>query len=488
MLESRIACDGLMARLAEDIIESYDTGESGAALDDIIVDLLAYQRKTKQVTKGTIGASGTRALIITNTSALAALIQLHESIGGYMSVDNDWKLQWPTTIGADTGQQIRYRKNLKGITRDIDYLNYCTKLHLESSDESLSDIRIGPVDVDVDTDATYGYIILKETYAAYNEWTAEGDGVPALLSVYKETDSPAWKRGTGATGVGWTDESKAVDNDWDTYAYSAEVYGGSTLGVHIWTEYLTADIEDGLYSSCKFKAGHIGDIITYVEISAYDGADWTVIYSGSPHDGSDYEFSFSGQRMTEFRIRGQVWYHNYSKLKVFECQFLQADVIDDSANWVQGANERTMRCDIGDYDAGATYQISYNYANYLMAWDKIVTDEDIVAKLVTNKYEAYSLSLLESGILILDEMKVVPTTYDIDTIDLSHNEDFDFRFDALVIGSQVQVIDEDLGIDVNVRVVKIEHPDLLYPERMQIQLSTRVRDISDYLADLHKEF
>jgi len=112
VIKTEIKCDGIMARLGEEMIESYDTGESGAAIGDIVTDLLALQRKATKITEGTIAATGTVALSATNKTILSALIQLHGSIGGYIYVDNDWKLQWPTTIGADTGQQIRFRKNL----------------------------------------------------------------------------------------------------------------------------------------------------------------------------------------------------------------------------------------------------------------------------------------------------------------------------------------------------------------------------------------
>jgi len=484
VIETEIKCDGIMARLGEEMIGSYDTGESGSAIGDIVTDLIALQRKATKITEGTISATGTVALSATNKTILSALIQLHGSIGGYIYVDNDWKLQWPTTIGSDTGQQIRFRKNLKGIHRDLNYGGYCTKLHPASADESLSDISLGPVDVDTDTDVTYGYITLKETYAAYLGWTAAGDALPTNVTVWKKNAAPAWVQGTGEAGTQWTDPSYCSNGDWDDNGYSDD---DPFTTENSYTAYLTADITAGQYASCKFKAGYQYDRC-YIEISAYDGADWTVIYYAAVSDGTIKEFSFAGQNMTQFRVRGYLPWYKHGNIELYEIQFLQDDVTDDSSNWEQGADERTVRCAIADWDAGATYQISYTYADYLMAWDKITTDDDIVARLVTNKYVSYSLSLLDSSILILDELKVVPTTYDIDTIDLSHNEDFDFSFDALLIGSQVQVIDEDLGIDVNVRVVKIEHPDLLYPERMQIQLSTRVRDISDYLADLHKEF
>ena len=480
MIKTEIACDGLLARLSEEIIESYDTGESGSAVGLIVTDLLAFQRKATKITEGTIGITGNRALTVTNQSILAALLQLHESIGGYLYVDNDWKLQWPTTIGADTGQQIRCRKNMIGITKDIDYGNYCTKLHPESSDESLSDITVGPVAVDTDTDASYGYITLQETYAAYLGWVVVGGALPDNVTIWKENVAPAEITPTAASGAGWANTDRAWDDDWDNYATSPEDIGYGT-----YSSYLTLDIASASYSAVRLKTDDGSNRLAGMQVDIYDGADWTNIYDGSEYkNGYIY---FDVQTVSKIRVRAKYGNLN-DTLEVYEVHGMEADVSDDTAQWLQGADERTCRCAIGDWDAGATYQISYTYADYLVAWDKIVTADDIVAKVVTNKYEAYSLSLLESAILLLDELKEVPITYSIDTVDLSRNEDFDFSFDELTIGSQVQVIDEDLGIDVNVRVVKISHPDLLNPERMKLELSTRVKDISDYLADLHREF
>jgi len=490
MIITEVVTDGLMSQLGEEIIESYDTGESGKAISDIIDDLLAFQRKSTTITKGTISASGTRAVNITNRSILAILLQLQESIGGYIYVDNDRKLQWATSIGEDKGQQIRYRKNLIGIERDIDYGGYCTKLHPVGGTEQLSDIAIGPVDVDTDTDASYGYIILKETYAAYQGFTEVGDTLPDNMTVYKQNASPQWKVASGVDSApGWGiyghGTALCIDDDWDTYGNS------NAAAKETWSAYITCSIESGHYGTCHFKVDYdYSGIDTYskkVQVDIYDGANWTNIYDGSL--GSK-QFNFSGQNVQKFRVRFFSGYGSYSGtfwLELYECQFLQSSITDDSSKWAQGALENTIRCAIGDYDAGATYQIAYTYANYLMAWDKISDADDIVAKVITNKYEQYAISLLEGAILLLDELKEIPITYRVNTVDLSKNEDFNFSFEELQLGSTITVIDEDLSIDVSVRVISIIHPDLLNPENIELQLSNRVKDISDYLADIYKK-
>ena len=248
-VQTRVACDGLLARLGEEIIASYNTGPSGAPIGEIVTALLVFQRKTTKITEGTIGVTGTRALSITNKSILAAFLQLQESIGGYLGVDNNWALQWPTTIGEDKGQQIRFRKNLIGITKDINYGEYCTKLHPESSDEALSDISIGPVAVnEIGIIGAYGYLTLKETYAAYKDWVEEGAGLPGHITVWKQNSAPTWKVATGVdSSPGWTDPANVIDDNWATYGKS------NCVIKDVWTGYITCSIQAGHYGKCKFK-------------------------------------------------------------------------------------------------------------------------------------------------------------------------------------------------------------------------------------------
>jgi len=72
-------------------------------------------------------------------------------------------------------------------------------------------------------------------------------------------------------------------------------------------------------------------------------------------------------------------------------------------------------------------------------------------------------------------------SYRINSIDLSAFTGFDFE--ALQLGSTITVIDEDLGIDIEVTVVKIEHPQLdLDPSIMQVELANTTMDVSDTLS------
>jgi len=82
-------------------------------------------------------------LTVTNQSILWALLQLHEIVGsGYIYVDNDRVFHWLDDIGEDKGQQIRYRKNLEGITRETDWGSLCTRLYPIGNGVQLSDLTV----------------------------------------------------------------------------------------------------------------------------------------------------------------------------------------------------------------------------------------------------------------------------------------------------------------------------------------------------------
>jgi len=478
MITTSLTTNGLLSQLAEEVIEEYDTGESGADVADIVANLLAFQRKSTPITVGTIGVTGTRAIQVTTArTILSVLLELQESVGGYINVDNDRVLDWPTDTGEDKGQQIRYRKNLVGIERTRNWEDFCTKLHLTGGEGKLSDITVGPVAVDTDTDATYGYITLKEAYSAYLGFTAEGEALPANVTIWKENAAPAEITPSNGSGAGWFDIERIYDGVWDTfYAASAAGSGEGTYSSWAYVDIASASYV-GLHLKTSDGMGRLGGM----QIEVYDGADWTNIYDGS--ESKNGYIYFPVQTVERIRIRAKYGWAS-DQLEVFEILGLEADISDDTANWVQGAFENIARCDIGDWDAGATYLISYTHANYLVAWDKITDGDDIVAHIVPVPSRIYSISLVEYGRILLTELKEDSYTYAIDAVNLAE-VDKKFSFDELQLGSIITVIDEDLGIDISARVVRISF-DALQPERMQIEISSRIRDIADIIAGMNK--
>ena len=274
MIKTAIEALDFLSQLGREKVIAY-LAES-KTISVIVDDLLAYQLLTPAIGKGTIAgayADLTRSIQADGDSILGVLLKLRDTVGGYLEVDNNGDLNWSESIGENKGQQIRYRKNLIGIERDIDYSSLVNRLY------------------------AYG----------------EGEGEARITL-------------TDADGQ---EEDYVEDTD------SQTEWGGIYVGVEV---------------------------------------------------------------------------------------------------------------------------------------DRSITHPD---------------TLLAWATLRLAELKNPPISYRIDSVDLSKQTDIDFSFDSLQLGSTVVVIDEDLGINVSVKVVRIEHPDLSEPQMMILELATRTKDITDILAGVY---
>jgi phage minor structural protein len=114
----RIDSQGLMAQLKNELVIDYDVTKDE---DDIVADFIALQVSTYPITTGTIDFSASRTMTIDSDNLYDAIMRMQEVAGGYVLVDINRALHWLSTIAVDVGKQIRYRKNLVGITRSIDY-------------------------------------------------------------------------------------------------------------------------------------------------------------------------------------------------------------------------------------------------------------------------------------------------------------------------------------------------------------------------------
>jgi phage minor structural protein len=274
MIVTEVEALDLASQLTRELVTAYEAED--ATISTIVNALLAFQVLTPAITVGTIDASYadlTRSIKVDGDTIWRALLRLRDTVGGYIYVDNDRQLQWDTSLGEDKGQQIRYRKNLKGIEREIDYTQLFNRIYAYGAGEGTARIKLSD---------------------------AEGQDEDYI-------------------------EDETSQTDWD-----------------------------GIYP-------------------------------------------------------------------------------------------------------GVFVDRSITHPDTLLAWAN----------------------------LLLADYKDPPIYYRIDTVDLSQSEDLGFSFEALQLGSTITVIDEDLGIDVKVIVVTIEHPDLLHPEQMTLELANRTKDITDTLAEVY---
>jgi phage minor structural protein len=121
----------LISKLEDDVIVDY---EATATAQNHIKTWLSstYQNDTPRISLGHITSSlGSQSvsLSLQGVTIYEALDRLHESIGGEYYVGPNRRLYWYTRMGAYTGQQIRYRKNLIGIEKSVDRSELATRIY-----------------------------------------------------------------------------------------------------------------------------------------------------------------------------------------------------------------------------------------------------------------------------------------------------------------------------------------------------------------------
>lgn len=183
-------CLQIMDLLADELVN----GTYSASADDvttILTALLAYQESSSVTLSGVDAAlDKTRTLDIKWMSVLEAIQKVRDTVGGYLYVDTNRQLHLVESLGTDTGQQVRYKKNLKGIRKSADYSTLCNKLYILGHGEGasqidLEDLTVTAEEASASTDATYAYLTLGGSYSAYKDFTGDGDALPGHITVWQ---------------------------------------------------------------------------------------------------------------------------------------------------------------------------------------------------------------------------------------------------------------------------------------------------------------
>ena len=112
----------------------------------------------------------TRSIEVQQDTILGVLQGLRDTVGGYIEVDTSRHLNWWNDIGENKGQQIRYKKNIKGLSRTREYTNFGNRLYCYGAGEGSARIHLSqaigtPPDYveDVPSQGTYGMCIRQLT-------------------------------------------------------------------------------------------------------------------------------------------------------------------------------------------------------------------------------------------------------------------------------------------------------------------------------------
>ena len=139
-----IACNysGAMVQLTDEENVSYDTGGTPLTPTAIVTALLALQERTPAITVGTIQPTTTFCIAVENVTLLKAFQQCVSYIGGYIEVDENRHFNWYTEPAGNPTREIRYQKNMKGVTRKRDFTSITNKLYAYGYGETEAQVTL----------------------------------------------------------------------------------------------------------------------------------------------------------------------------------------------------------------------------------------------------------------------------------------------------------------------------------------------------------
>jgi phage minor structural protein len=474
-----VTCQGLGHSLTKTGISTYSATDTPT---NHLTDLLALQ-ETALITLGGVDAAldTSFALALTDTNIWEACMAVRYTPGGYLYVVHDnttpttWQLWLKATIGEDKGQKIEVNKNLLRVRHRTDYMDYFNKLIAHGTGTvTLVDRTYTRVDVDKSADATYGYLTLKELYAAYNGWTGEGDALPASITIWE--GGGGWVSPTATvSSTGWLNPAYSWDGSITSRAQRNAIPASGT------TDWLELTVTSVTTTKIRLYASAFILWLNY-DVEIYYSAGWHNIYSSNLAAGWT-EVTFGEQTITGIRV---MITNNDAGAKdgyMYEIAIWDPeDYTNVTADWVQGANENVVRCAIADYNAAVTYLISYTHAAFLISLADIAARDEIYSTPEAFDTDNVDTLLAQSRVHLAD-IKTPVISVEVDTVDLSVESAR--SFEAMQLGSIVTVVDGDLAISEEARVVAIEHTDLsVHPEQMTLEISTKLKDFIDYVKAL----
>jgi phage minor structural protein len=162
---SVIECNysGVISQLVGEDNISYDTTSTPKTPTQIVTALLALQTNTTTpITVGTIQPTTSFAIAVENTNILKALLEAVSYLGGRIEVDDSRALNWYTDLSTTTPtREIRYQKNMIGVTRKRDYTSLTNRLYAYGYGETEAQLTL------IDAGEAHEYIEDATSQAAY---------------------------------------------------------------------------------------------------------------------------------------------------------------------------------------------------------------------------------------------------------------------------------------------------------------------------------
>ena len=157
---------GILTRLSEEYVDSYDTTDTGKAFSTVISELLAYQVNAPEITVGTIEPTQTIAIAAESSDIYSVLNNIRSAYGGWFEVDSLYRLNWYNDNTGDPVRQIRRSKNLKAISYTPQYQSLVNRVYaygkgegdarinLDSYNEYIATVRFTDGDLEITSGQT----------------------------------------------------------------------------------------------------------------------------------------------------------------------------------------------------------------------------------------------------------------------------------------------------------------------------------------------
>jgi hypothetical protein len=168
--------------------------------------------------------------------------------------------------------------------------------------------------------------------------------------------------------------------------------------------------------------------------------------------------------------------------------------VDETANFEQGADERTLRSKVNDYNPGAgAWTLDYVHADYLIADDTVGT-YGTIGNAFTDKTLENSEALVRSARTYIAGVKSPRVSHEVQVIDLARIYPTE-SFERLHLHDKVNIYDPDLSVTTKDRVVAVRYGDMLDPSTYQIvvtnvelaELNSRAAQVADRIRKYEQQ-
>jgi hypothetical protein len=449
MITTRIDAVGFLAQLKKEVVTDFEADDE--LVEDIVDALLGYQLNSNPITLGTIEPDVSRSIKIDQDTLFGALLRLHESVGGYIYVDQDRKFQWKLNIGESKGQQIRYKKNLKGIKRYTDYVDYAHRIYAYGDGEGIDRVRLGNL---VTTPQVVANLDDAGKYWNGSEW---------VFATGRNINVGYWsvvclKEGSGMRFIcpappgstildAFLVFKASVGLDMEEFGVNTRIRGEKSVNAIAFSDladydartrtdaFVTWDDVPLYENNVEFWSPDISTIIQ--EVINQDG--WAA-YNALALFWDDHEGRSTATDLTQRNAYSHDTSPTFApKLYIFYTPPEPVDYIEDlTSKALYGESVRIFI-------------------------DKSITDEGTLAEFANLK---------------LAEVKQPYISYMVDMVNL---EAVGWTFEELQLGNVVSIIDKELGINVQTRIVKIIW-DLSEPLNTKIEVANMSRDVIEQLG------